>query len=574
VTGESPQTTLSEVAASADPFAVIQTALREGRVGDARATLETVLRVRPNDIRPLLMLGEILVAEGQGATAITHYRELQGRFPGNFWVPLRLVRLLFQEDQLAEARVVFTKFVWPSAAGDDDKAALINALSHRHGDLEETANFLEGLLPGNERHAVLLTRLASIRERQNRLDEALDLFETAAALAPLPPYARPIFADLLIGSGRADAALPITRELAADNPHRVDHAQRLILVLSLVGQQHEASVLLKNAVEKWPGDWRLLYRFNRLKPEPPITEEIFAIVHARWRDALMEDRVRFQFALACLRRGLTDEALSIMRPIQSEGPVGHMTRPLESALGKLSPAEWCVRSRLLDDPTAELQTVAVPGADTAIFIFAGIGGGFSYLPLSHIDAVLADYHASVVYLRDYSARAYFEGIRAVAPTREETVRRLGEIATGLGARRVVMLGSSVGGFAAIRYATELGADAAVSFSAPTTLDPEFELVGKLNSGDNPGRMKRALGILVPGEKDLVRDIAQAPATRVFYYYAEQYSAENEHAQRFSGLSNVALRPISAVSDHFVVLHAIADGEFDRLLVDDLGIRRR
>jgi hypothetical protein len=120
----------------------------------------------------------------------------------------------------------------------------------------------------------------------------------------------------------------------------------------------------------------------------------------------------------------------------------------------------------------------------------------------------------------------------------------------------------------------LGADAAVSFSGPSTLEPEFEVRAKPKPGDNPGLMKRALSVRVPGEKDLVRDVANAPDTRVFYYYAGQYEAENEHASRFADLSNVLLRPIETVSDHFVILHVIADGEFDRLLVDDLGISRR
>lgn len=548
----------------------IRAALRSGQHQDAKASLDTALRLWPKAYWALLLQGDVLAAGGDTDAALDYFRALEQRFPNNLHASLRVVRLLLEQDRIAEARTAFADVVWPSAARGEDKSALLTALSPRHGDLDATVRFLERLLPGNERDPVLLARLGAIRDRLGQPDEALALFEDAAALGPLPAYAQPIYADLLIFSGRSEVALPIAQALAAARPDRIDCAMRMVLALSRLGRSHEAALMLKQAAERWPDDWRLLFRFNRSKPLPPVTEATFDIIRANWGRGRFEDRAGFQYALACLCRGMMDTALQSLHSIQHPGPASHMAKALELALSKFSPAQWHARGRLADDPAAELQFVQVDGADTTIMIFGGIIGGVSYLPFRYVDTLLAGYRANVVYLRDYAFQAYFTGISSIAPNREETIRRLDDIARRLGTRRLITLGTCAGGFAAVRYGTRLGAEAVASFGAPTTLEPEFKVAGKLKSGYDPDNAKRALVHFQEG-KDLIRDMMEAPTTRLFHYYATQYPPEAEHAERLRGLGNVVLRPMPGIDHHFGALHAVAGDAFDRLLTEDLGI---
>jgi len=74
------------------------------------------------------------------------------------------------------------------------------------------------------------------------------------------------------------------------------------------------------------------------------------------------------------------------------------------------------------------------------------------------------------------------------------------------------------------------------------------------------------------EKDLVKDLAEAPSIRAFHYYAAEYPAEVAHADRFRHLGNVELRPLN-ISNHSVANYAIAENILDRVLVDEIGVPR-
>jgi len=550
----------------------IRAALKDGRSDDAKAMLSVALDRWPDSYWTLMLRAEVMGASGAVAAALEEYRAIHEAFPDKHPPVLGMIRLLLQQDRLSEARAVFEDVVWPGAAPDDSKSQLITALSPRHGKLGETADFLEGLLARNRSNATVLTRLAVVRGAQRRLDEAVRLFDEAAAFGPLPDYAQAIRADLLLTGGRGTDGLALASELAATNPHRVDHTQRLILAYSFGGAPRNAALLMKQAATKWPREWRLLHLFNRMPPLPPLWQEIFAVFEDGLNIATADPRALFQFARASLRQGRTELALSALAPIAREASSGHMAKPLESALRKFSPAEWRARSRLADDPAAEFQFVPVAGADTTIVVFGGTDGCFSYLPFGHLDALISAYRANVIYLRDYRSLAYFEGVSSLAPNAEQTVVRLRDILERHETRRVITVGCSVGGFAAIRYGAQLGAQAAITFGAPTTLDKEFQADVKFGTGYDPGTRKRALSIHLLGEKDLIRDIVRAETMRVFVYYSTQHRSSVAHADRLRGLSNVELRP-QEISDHYVALHAIVDDSFDRLVGDEIGVAR-
>src|SRR6185312_4522808 len=95
------------------------------------------------------------------------------------------------------------------------------------------------------------------------------------------------------------------------------------------------------------------------------------------------------------------------------------------------------------------------------------------LPIALMHRWAGRLNASLIYLRDFQRFHYLRGITSLGATRDAAIAELRRIVTSLGARRVVCYGNSAGGFAALHYALDLGANAAVSMGGPTNLTPEF-----------------------------------------------------------------------------------------------------
>ena len=241
-----------------------------------------------------------------------------------------------------------------------------------------------------------------------------------------------------------------------------------------------------------------------------------------------DERWQFQYALACLEWGSTQDAVRALSAIPSGTPAARMSEPLRRAIASRPAASWRAAARFEDDRSRDVQIVRVAGAATTILVFTGLGGRLAYLPVGHLDTVLAAFAANVVYLRDVSSRAYLDGIASLGDL-PDTLAHLARLATELGAPRLVTMGNSIGGFGAVRYAARLGAAAALSFAGPTTLDSSAtpDLAAAEEAPGNSGL--RDLGMQRVTENDLVPDIAGSPAMRVTYCFGAASDAEIAHA---------------------------------------------
>ena len=151
------------------------------------------------------------------------------------------------------------------------------------------------------------------------------------------------------------------------------------------------------------------------------------------------------------RSGL--EAAQIIRTVQRSGLLDDMNAGSIDFAGRKTTVVW-------RNPA---------GSDRVILVFAGGGQAF-WLSLDGLHRVLRTCDAHVIYMRDYSSAFYLAGDEESGVDYRGLLDVLrGEIA-GLGATRLGCLGNSGGGYAALRYALDLGAEAALSFSGIT--DPE------------------------------------------------------------------------------------------------------
>ncbi|HTT98569.1 MAG TPA: hypothetical protein VMF58_11005 [Rhizomicrobium sp.] len=212
------------------------------------------------------------------------------------------------------------------------------------------------------------------------------------------------------------------------------------------------------------------------------------------------------------------------------------------------------RDSFHDDEESDVQIVQKPGATTTLVVFTGIRHGFG-IPLNLFHhACLAQFHANVVYLRDFAQSIYLTGIQSLGGI-QQACQALGNIFAELGTKRLVMIGNSGGVFGALYYATLLDADAVLAFSGPSSLDigmdhEERQLYGRLSTLRGQGK------IAWPD----IRALYAARNTTVSIHFGGDNLFDRAQAEHLQDLPNVTLHPFPS-GHHVIVNELVASGVF-------------
>lgn len=212
-----------------------------------------------------------------------------------------------------------------------------------------------------------------------------------------------------------------------------------------------------------------------------------------------------------------------------------------------------------DDVTRDVQVVAREDAETAMVLFCGNRHRLG-MPVPLIHRWLARLGVSLVYLRDFHGLCYLKGVASLGADRAETIAALRGILDGIGARLLVCLGCSGGGFGALLYALELGGDA-ISMGSPVNMEPDF--LQHMNHAVVAAQLKAAF----PDEDlDLRRRVeAAAWRPRTLIVYGDHNWNERIHAEYAAGLEGAELYPVTGYKGHATAAELIRRGEFESLL---------
>jgi hypothetical protein len=140
---------------------------------------------------------------------------------------------------------------------------------------------------------------------------------------------------------------------------------------------------------------------------------------------------------------------------------------------------------------------------------------------------------------------------------------------GLGVTRVCTIGNCEGGFAAVRYGIELGADRILTFGAPT-FSPDDALT-KLEQARN--FMRQRLAAKVP--RDMI-DLKPFLETRQYnaqidFFYEEADPRDCAHAVHISGLPGIKLHPQPGLNHRMLRELALSNDDFRGMLGKLLGL---
>jgi hypothetical protein len=258
-------------------------------------------------------------------------------------------------------------------------------------------------------------------------------------------------------------------------------------------------------------------------------------------------------------QGDLDCAMYAAKHISTVFPSIEYVRNVRELFDHLPPAD----DRLLpfrDNAENDVQVVRRPNADAVILLFCA----FPHLlgtPLSAIHRWLGRLPASLIYLNDPKNLAYLQGIQSLGPDRETTLAGLQEIIGSLGARRILCYGDSAGGFSALHYGVDLGAEAVLGTGAITNVALEFN--AKLRQVRRIMPLHRHFPGLSVDLRERFAAVRQPP--RTLLVYAENNWDDRLHAWHLSNLSCVTLRKVPNYAKHNVTLELIQRNEYQSVL---------
>jgi hypothetical protein len=186
---------------------------------------------------------------------------------------------------------------------------------------------------------------------------------------------------------------------------------------------------------------------------------------------------------------------------------------------------------------------------TIVIAFAGLKGFLGGFPAFEFRNVLSSVDVKSAFFRDHYSAWYHRGVIDVGPGIDSVVAKLNELQAAAG--RVVMIGNSAGGYAALMFAALLDCEAYV-FSPQTFIEPDLlhaagdhrwdeELHALLESGGFDARY----GDLAP--------VLAASAGRFEVFYGALDATDEQHVNRVRGLEQVTVNRIENC-DHRVVRH--------------------
>ena len=121
-----------------------------------------------------------------------------------------------------------------------------------------------------------------------------------------------------------------------------------------------------------------------------------------------------------------------------------------------------------------------------------------------------------------------------------------------------------GGYAAVRYGVDLGAERVIGIGAPTTLERDF--IWRMGAGRAViNRLERYIPEMMVDLRPFLENNSGAP--RLDLYFGEDMGRDRAYAERLIDLPNVYLHPISGFPGHDVSAQLLRSGQLATILSD-------
>lgn len=217
----------------------------------------------------------------------------------------------------------------------------------------------------------------------------------------------------------------------------------------------------------------------------------------------------------------------------------------------------------LNDPTASVAVHHRPGNRTVLIAFGGLIGAIGFPPFEFFN-LTRELPVTRIFVRDIRQTWYQRGLPGIADDIDGITAFLRETVIALGAERIVVVGNSMGGYAAIIMGLLLEADAVHAFVPQTFMDRRNV---RAHRDDRFYRYACRLRC-VRGARylDLVRLLRKRVHSQcdINVYYATDHTADRIHAERLRGLPTVKLHPFHS-GGHELIRQLRDDGRLAKII---------
>jgi tetratricopeptide (TPR) repeat protein len=477
-------------------------------------------------------------ARGDWPSALSQWEGFHARFPGNPWGFVGHIHALRGAGRAGEIDALLPSL----AAAAKQRGMAPEAALKLDADVAKACRdwsavrTLTRSMAATAPSAALFLDMAQACWHLGDRDAADEAATQALSIDPALSEAVVVRAWVATDRGDGEAALSCYRRLAELNPAAVRWPLKVVQLLNRLGYVEEARAELDRVRRRWPND--PMMRVFLLNYGPGAASG----------SSPVESRAN---AADGLPGSVEEEELRI---VARKAPAA---------------AEWR-RPIVVPDGERDVLVAPAPDAETALLVFTGSNDAVSIsLPL--FDRFLAKLDITAVYLKDFNRLRFLTGIRSLSGDYEGTLGALREMLNGMGIHRICTLGNCDGGFAAIRYGIELGAERIVVFGAPT--HSSEDALSRIEQARN--FMKNRLAAKVPSAMMDLRPFLESReySARLDLFYEEEDVRDSLQALHLAGLPGVRLHPQPGISNHRLLRRlALKQPDFSAFLGDLLTAR--
>lgn len=250
--------------------------------------------------------------------------------------------------------------------------------------------------------------------------------------------------------------------------------------------------------------------------------------------------------------------------------VGRRARRLRPAARRRLP--FGDRFRLaLEDPTAPICSDMKVESSTLLLAFGGMKGKLDIPPFEFF-GLTGEMPIKRLFVRDLKQAWYHRGVRGHGATIPEVAEHLDRLIARQQIERLVVVGTSAGGYAALVFGSLLGADRVLCWGPQTSLN--LEVLGQM---DDHRWDDRIAGLMSDNHLDedwidLRRALPPARTAQTQYalFFDDSYLLDRLHVERLAEIDGVQLRPVAG-GEHEVARQMRKTGELEQVLRSALGV---